>query len=135
VPLDPVVQRRLEAAALLVAACAAHGQLGFSWGVFAACFFLPDLSILLYLAGPRAGGAAYNLAHFYLWPVALGALGVLGELAWAQQAALVWGAHIAFDRVLGWGLKTEQSFCHTDMGLRTLPFPAPFLEPQEDASR
>ncbi len=134
-PLDPIAQRRLEAAALLLAAVAAYGHLGFSWGIFAACFFLPDLSILLYGVGPRVGGAAYNLAHFYLWPVLLGALAVLGGVPAAGQAALLWAAHIAFDRALGWGLKTEQSFCHTDMGLKTLPFPVRFLEPQGGAAR
>jgi len=126
---SPIPQRRIEAVALMLGAAAAYGALGFSWGVFAACFFLPDLSILFYLRGPRAGGIAYNLAHFYLWPVLLGAFGVLAEAPVAQQAALVWGAHIAFDRALGWGLKLEQSFCHTDMGLRTLPVSVGILKP------
>ncbi|MBW2427094.1 MAG: DUF4260 domain-containing protein [Deltaproteobacteria bacterium] len=130
-PIDPIVQRRIEATAMLAAAIVAYGHLGFSWGVFAACFFLPDLSIGVYLAGPKIGGTAYNCAHFFLWPLAIGAFGVLGDSAVAQQAALIWGAHIAFDRALGWGLKYERGFCHTDMGLKKLPFPSPFLEPQE----
>ena len=134
-PLDPVLQRRIEAATMLAAAIAAYGLLGFSWGVFAACFFLPDLSMLFYLSGPRLGGAAYNLAHFFLFPLLLGALGVLGDVAAAQQAALVWGAHIAFDRALGWGLKYEQSFCHTDMGLKELPFPNRILGPDPEGAQ
>ena len=129
-PLDPVLQRRIEAAALLAAAIVAYGLLGFSWSVFALCFFLPDLAILFYLKNPRVGGAAYNLSHFFLWPILVGAFGVLGDSLPAQQAALVWGAHIAFDRALGWGLKYEQSFCHTDMGLKTLPVSVRILEPQ-----
>ena len=129
-PLDPVLQRRIEAAAILAAALAAHGALGFSWGVFAACFFLPDLSILFYLANPRTGGAAYNLAHFFLWPVLVGAVGVLGASPLAQQVALIWAAHIAFDRALGWGLKYPESFCHTDMGLKSLPLAPRFLLPE-----
>jgi|COG998Drversion2_1049125.scaffolds.fasta_scaffold176878_2 hypothetical protein len=128
----PISQRRIEATAMLVAAVAAYGQLEFSWGLFAACFFLPDLSILLYLRGPRVGGTAYNLAHFLLWPVLLGLVGVFQQAPVAQQAALVWAAHIAFDRALGWGLEYEQSFCHTDMGVRTLPLPVPFLEPHPE---
>jgi len=129
--LDPVLQRRAEGAAMLAAAMVAYGQLEFSWGFFAACFFLPDLSIALYLVGPRVGGAAYNLAHFFVWPLAIGAFGVLGASPLVQQVALIWAAHIAFDRALGWGLKYEQSFCHTDMGLKSLPMAPRFLLPQE----
>ncbi len=130
--LHPVSQRRIEATALLVAALLAYGQLGFAWSTFALCFFLPDLSIACYRLGPRTGGLAYNGAHFFLWPVLLGVHGVLGGSPLSQQAALVWAAHIAFDRALGWGLKYEQSFCHTDMGRKSLPIPVFFLEPRPE---
>jgi len=131
--LEPVLERRLEAIAILVAALVCYGMLGFSWGVFAGCFFLPDLSILLYLASPRTGGAAYNLAHFYLWPILIGLAGLVTASPLAGQVALIWAAHIAFDRALGWGLKTEQSFCHTDMGLKTLPVAPSWLLPEQGA--
>jgi hypothetical protein len=126
--LQPVPQRRVEAAAILVAAALAYDELGFAWSSFAIFFFAPDLSILAYLLGPRAGGRAYNCAHFYGWPAALGVIGALAGAPLALQAALIWGTHVAFDRVLGWGLKTEESFCHTDMGRKTLPVSVRFLE-------
>jgi hypothetical protein len=129
--LDPVLQRRLEGTALLAATMLAYGHLGFSWGFFAACFFLPDVSIALYWVGPRIGGAAYNLAHFFVWPLAVGGYGVLDASPFAQQVALIWAAHIAFDRALGWGLKYAESFCHTDMGLKSLPLAPRALLPQE----
>jgi hypothetical protein len=46
----------------------------------------------------------------------------------ALQAALIWLAHIAHDRIVGWGLETEKSFFHTDLGTRRLPFRAPALD-------
>eukprot|EP01037_Dinobryon_pediforme_P005593 gene5593-5651_t len=64
---------RLEGLALLAAACTAYGLLPYGllpygllpygllhggWGRFALLFFLPDLSMLGYLAGPRVGAAA-----------------------------------------------------------------------------
>lgn len=131
-PLAPVLQRRIEATAMLTCAVSAYHLMGFSWGVFAACFFLPDLSMFFYLINPRVGGAVYNLAHFFLFPLVIGAIGVFGDHAGAQQAALLWGAHIAFDRALGWGLKYEQSFCHTDMGLKELAFPNRVLGPNPE---
>ncbi len=130
--LEPVFQRRLEAAALLVFALALYNQFGFAWSTFALCFFLPDLSMLCYAINPRVGGRAYNLAHFFLFPIALGAWGVFAESAPATQAALIWGAHVAFDRAIGWGLKYEQSFCHTDMGEKK-PFGGPrWLGPEPE---
>jgi hypothetical protein len=39
----------------------------------------------------------------------------------AMQVALIWGAHISFDRVVGWGLKHPDRFCNTDLGRRKLP--------------
>ena len=128
---SPILQRRLESAAVLAAAALVYGHMGFAWSTFALCFFLPDLSIAFYLIDRRTGGAVYNLAHFYLWPVALGAFGILGESLGAQMAALIWGGHVAFDRALGWGLKYETSFCHTDMGVKELAYPVAFLGPQD----
>ena len=44
---QPIPQRRIEATVLLAALAIAYGQLDFSWSVFAACFFLPDLWLWL----------------------------------------------------------------------------------------
>jgi hypothetical protein len=70
--LNPITQRRLESATLLAAIGAVYGHLEFSWAVFAWCFLLPDLSIPIYLKGPKFGGVAYNAAHCFLWPLLIG---------------------------------------------------------------
>lgn len=124
----PVVQRRLEGMGLLLAAAAMYGHLQFSWTVYALCFFLPDLSILLYFKGPKIGGVVYNFAHFLLLPLLIGIFGVLGDSPIALQASLIWTSHMALDRAIGWGLKYEDSFCNTDMGVRELPVSVSILE-------
>lgn len=107
---------RLEGLCVLAASAFAYSTLGVGWGVFFACFLLPDLSFLGYLAGPRVGAFAYNAAHSYI-----GAVGCLA-LAWALPsqlplaAGLVWGAHIGFDRALGYGLKYGRGFGWTHLG-------------------
>jgi Domain of unknown function (DUF4260) len=131
--LDPVIQRRIEAVAILAVAIFAYTALGYSWGFFASCFFLPDLSILAYLVSRRFGAVAYNLAHFYLWPILFGVIGQLTDSSTANQVALIWAAHVAFDRAIGWGLKYEQSFCHTDMGVKSLPIAPSWLLPEGGA--
>ena len=61
----------------------------FSWPVFALLFLAPDLSMLAYLAGPRAGAIGYNLAHTYAVPLLLTLAGFAGgaSAAAAAQAA------------------------------------------------
>ncbi len=124
----PVVQRRLEGIALLLSAVVIYGHLQFSWVIFAQCFFLPDLSILLYFKGPRIGGIIYNIAHFLLLPLLIGLFAVVRDDPMALQAAHIWTSHIAYDRANGWGLKYEDSFCNTDMGVKKFPFRVSILE-------
>jgi hypothetical protein len=107
---------RLEGLAVCAAALAAYAHLGASWLAFAALFLAPDLAMAGYLFGPRLGAAAYNLAHAYVAPLALGAASVaLGSTA-AEAIALVWIAHIGFDRALGLGLKYVTGFGQTHLG-------------------
>ncbi|MBO9515774.1 MAG: DUF4260 domain-containing protein [Variovorax sp.] len=107
---------RLEGLAVLLVSVAAYAQLGAPWGAFAMLFLVPDLSFLGYLAGPRAGAATYNLAHSYVGPAALLALGAAGGVPVALATALVWSAHIGLDRLLGYGLKYASGFAATHLG-------------------
>ncbi len=107
---------RMEGLAVLALATAAYAQFGAGWGWFALLFLLPDLSFLAYLAGPRVGAAAYNAAHSYVLPVMLLAMGVLGTAPAVLAVALVWFAHIGFDRALGYGLKYASGFRQTHLG-------------------
>lgn len=107
---------RAEGLMVLAASVAAYAQFGAGWGWFAALFLLPDLSFGAYLAGPRWGALAYNAAHSYLGAVGLLAVGVLGASPLLLAAALVWCAHIGFDRLLGYGLKYSAGFGHTHLG-------------------
>jgi hypothetical protein len=119
--ITPITQRRLEAAGVMVGCIALYFSRDFSGGMFALYFFTPDLSILAYIKGPRLGAAAYNTVHCYLFPTAIGGYALLNADGLALQVALIWGAHISFDRVVGWGLKYPDSFCNTDLGQRKLP--------------
>jgi hypothetical protein len=109
--------QRLEGLALLAAAILAYAQAGQGWLLFAVLFLAPDLSFAGYLAGPRAGAWAYNLAHSLIGPLLLGAAGLLGGADLAIGLALIWLAHIGFDRALGYGLKSSEGFGVTHLGL------------------
>jgi len=116
---------RAEAGLELAGILAGYRWLHGSWSLFALLFLLPDLSMLGYLRGARTGAWAYNAAHTYSVPAVLAVVtwligGVIPSPLW-----LVWLGHIAFDRVLGYGLKQETGFGHTHLGWKgkdvTLP--------------
>lgn len=113
-PLDPTI--RLEWAIVAVAAVVFYGSVGVSWWLFAALILAPDLSMLGYLGGPRVGAIAYNAFHILVVPVLLLLAGHLSGNAAAMAFALIWIAHIAVDRALGYGLKLSTGFQDTHLG-------------------
>jgi len=109
---------RLEGLALLLAAVAYYAQTGSSWTLFAILFLAPDLSFAFYLFGARAGAAAYNAAHSTIGPIvlALASRAATGQTAGLLPLALIWFAHVGFDRALGYGLKYASAFSDTHLG-------------------
>jgi hypothetical protein len=107
---------RLEACVVLAVSILAYRELGASWWWFAGFLFAPDVSMLGYLAGRATGAWAYNLAHTYI--LALGVAGVSWPAGWHMGvlAGVIWTAHIALDRALGYGLKSVEGFSHTHLG-------------------
>lgn len=106
---------RWEGAAELAALLFAYASHREPWWVFAALFLLPDLSMLGYLRDKGIGRLCYNLAHTYSTPAGLAA----GQWVLSGQLSplwLIWLAHIAFDRMMGYGLKESAGFGFTHLG-------------------
>jgi hypothetical protein len=111
----PILLLRAEGAVVLAGAGFLYHALGLSWWLFAALFLAPDLFMLGYLVSPRLGAVAYNAGHTYLAPAALGSAALLWPSPALQGVALIWVAHIGFDRLVGYGLKFSDSFHHTHL--------------------
>jgi Domain of unknown function (DUF4260) len=107
---------RFEGLGLLIGAVWLYWRTGFDWQVFALIFLAPDLSFLGYLAGPRFGAAVYNAAHSTDGAIGLGIAGLALNNSWVIAIALIWLAHIGFDRALGYGLKYATGFHDTHLG-------------------
>ena len=75
-------------------------------------FFVPDLSFAAYLSGPRFGALVYNAAHSYLAPMAMMTSGFATASPLILSIAMIWLAHIGFDRALGYGLKCQRIRLH-----------------------
>jgi hypothetical protein len=107
---------RLEGAAELTVLVVLYAWTGASWWLFGGLFFVPDVGFLGYIAGPRVGAFVYNAVHLILLPALLGVVSLLAGWPAGVAVALIWAAHIQFDRALGYGLKHASGFGDTHLG-------------------
>jgi hypothetical protein len=113
----PKMLLRIEALFVVTAASATYAHLGASWWLFAALLLVPDLSMLGYLAGSKAGAALYNAGHWYGLPFGCIGWGVFAQAPQIVAIGLIWVAHIGIDRALGYGLKYVDGFGFSHLGL------------------
>jgi hypothetical protein len=108
---------RLEGLAVFILSVLLYANTGQKWWLFFALFLVPDLSMLPYLANPRAGAFSYNLVHNYAFPLGIAAACLALHHSEALPYLLIWTAHIGIDRFLGYGLKYPQAFGRTHLGV------------------
>jgi hypothetical protein len=112
---SPSILLHIEEAALLTLTLFAYQHLHYSWLLFAILFLTPDLFMLGYLVNTRLGAATYNLAHTLTLPFALLLASYLEHWRLTTALTLIWMAHIAFDRLLAYGLKYPSDFKDTHL--------------------
>jgi hypothetical protein len=115
---------RLEGLTLFAGMTLLYAVWGGAWWIYFILFLLPDLSFAAYLSGPRAGAIVYNAAHSYMVPMTLMVTGFGMESPLTLSIAMIWLAHIGFDRALGYGLKYASGFTDTHLGRLGRTFPA-----------
>jgi len=106
---------RIECWAVFAAVLMLYAHQGFSWFAFILLFFVPDLSIATFSLNKRWGSMIYNLIHAYAMPILLAVMSVLFDRSLGLQVALIWLAHIALDRAIGYGLKYMGQFKKTHL--------------------
>jgi hypothetical protein len=111
----PKLLLHAEGLGVLVAACLVYHKLSASWILFAVLFLAPDISMIGYFFGKKVGALCYNSAHTYIVPLLLGGIGYFANLPVLTPLALIWIAHIGFDRLLGYGLKYPTDFKDTHL--------------------
>jgi hypothetical protein len=106
---------RFEALLFLAALFVLYFRLHANWIVFLVLLLAPDIAMLGYLRDTRVGAWSYNAFHTYVGPLLTAALSF--SIHWLLPIAVIWAAHIAMDRSLGYGLKHEDAFAHTHLGM------------------
>lgn len=110
-----LVLLRAEGASIAVVVTLLFAVVSRDWWLFALLFFVPDISMIGYLAGPRIGALSYNVFHTYLTPTVIAIVGFLGGAPIVTEISMIWFAHIGFDRALGYGLKQSSGFKDTHL--------------------
>jgi len=107
----------LEDLGKLIGAYVLTLYLGFSWWMFFAWLLAPDLSMIGYLVNSKVGAWLYNIVHHQGLAVLVGVAGLwLGDSS-LQFAGLLLFGHSAMDRIFGYGLKYEDDFKNTHLGM------------------
>lgn len=92
-------------------------SLGLSWWIWALLFFGPDISMLGYLVNTKIGAISYNLFHHKGIAIAVVVIGYMMNVEWMLATGILLFAHSSFDRIWGYGLKYEDNFKNTHLGL------------------
>ncbi len=108
---------KLEEVGIFLLCIFLFSKLNFAWWWFPALLMLPDIGMIGYIINSKIGAFTYNLLHhrFVASLVAFYAL-TYGNEYW-KLAAIILFAHISLDRILGYGLKYNDSFSNTHLGV------------------
>jgi hypothetical protein len=91
-------------------------RLEYAWWIFPACILLPDVSMIGYLNGTKAGALIYNFFHHKLLAVIVLIFGFGLNHSLLTLSGLILFGHSAMDRIFGYGLKFNDHFQHTHLG-------------------
>jgi len=113
--MNPKQLLHLEGAVIFATSLYAYQWNHGSWLLFALFFLVLDLSMIGYAINARVGAITYNGIHTYIGPLVLGGYALFTGKHLPLLLALIWIAHIAFDRMLGFGLKYPTRFKDTHL--------------------
>lgn len=85
--------------------------------IYWALFLTPDIGMIGYIINARVGAVTYNIFHHKGVAITVFLLGVLLQNTAVQLAGLVLFGHSSFDRMLGYGLKSNEGFRFTHLGM------------------
>lgn len=108
---------RLEELAIFVGSIYLFANVPYSWWLFPLLLLVPDISMLGYVIGPRIGAYVYNAGHTRITAILVLLAGSVLQMNGITLVGIILLAHGAMDRMLGYGLKHSDSFCHTHLGM------------------
>lgn len=108
---------KLEEAAMFVLCLYALSLFHVSWWIYPLVLIAPDISFVGYTAGNKAGAACYNVFHHKGIAIAIFLAGFILKNEWLQIIGIILFGHSSMDRTLGYGLKLNEGFKYTHLGV------------------
>jgi len=108
---------RLEEFAMLGLSVIALSHHHAAWWWYLLLALAPDISMLGYLAGNKIGAILYNLFHHKGIAVVVMVTGMILPSESVLMTGIILFGHSSMDRFFGYGLKTEEGFKHTHLGM------------------
>ncbi|MBO6524473.1 MAG: DUF4260 domain-containing protein [Balneolaceae bacterium] len=107
---------KLEELAMFGFSIFLFNQTEYAWWVYLALILAPDIGMIGYAINAKIGALTYNLFHHKGIALSILILGYYYSLEWLVLTGIILFGHAALDRMLGYGLKYEDSFKHTHLG-------------------
>lgn len=108
---------KLEEAAMFGVGLYVLISLQAEWWWYLVLLIGPDISMLGYMAGNKAGAFCYNLFHHKGVAIAVFGAGIFLPHMLIQVIGIVLFSHSSMDRMFGYGLKTGEGFKYTHLGI------------------
>jgi hypothetical protein len=108
---------KLEEAAMFGISIYALSLFHVDWWVYPVLFLGPDISALGYLVNNTVGAVSYNLFHHKAIAILIFVTGLMLKNEWLQIVGIVLFGHSSMDRMFGYGLKLNQGFKYTHLGI------------------
>lgn len=107
---------KLEELAMFGFSLFLFNQTEYVWWIYLALILVPDIGMIGYLINSKTGALTYNLFHHKGIALSILILGYYYSFDWVVLTGIILFGHTAFDRMLGYGLKYDDSFKHTHLG-------------------
>lgn len=108
---------KLEELAMFGLCVCALNLLNQEWWWFLLLVLGPDISMIAYAAGNKIGAFVYNLFHHKGVAVVLFMIGLLANISVLEVTGIVLFGHSSMDRMFGYGLKLNNGFKYTHLGI------------------
>ncbi len=91
-------------------------QLDYAWWWFLVLILAPDIGMLGYIINTKVGAVMYNVFHHKGLALLILIIGMYQQISYLELVGIILFSHSAMDRMLGYGLKYEDSFQNTHLG-------------------
>lgn len=107
---------KIEEITMLIISFLVFVGFGYTWWLFFVFLLVPDISMLGYIAGNKAGAISYNVGHHKGFALLVALLGYYFTFPYFFPAGIILFAHSSMDRAFGYGLKYSKGFKYTHLG-------------------